>query len=139
MLLHLLFGAWMRNINMDYLPAIISLAGVVATVFVNLWLGLAKQRTENRTVKVSAETELRDDLLAIIERHEAQIAARDKKIEEREQRIGSLQETISTQLTTITELRIAVRNLEYEVKELRAELDKFNRKVYYIPKEDDKN
>lgn len=123
----------------QYIPSIISIAGVIITVLTSLWLGLAKQRNENRVSAVSAESAFRDDLLALVERHEQQLKvkedqliARDAKIEKRDQQLREYQETIGMQLQTITELTIAVKKLEYEVKELRAELDKFNRKVYYI-------
>lgn len=123
----------------QYIPSVISIAGVIITVLTSLWLGLAKQRNENRISAVSAESAFRDDLLALVERHEQQLKvkedqliARDAKIEKRDQQLREYQETIGMQLQTITELTIAVKKLEYEVKELRAELDKFNKKVYYI-------
>jgi chromosome segregation ATPase len=122
------------------IPAIISVAGIIITVAVNLWLGIAKQKAENRAAVITAESAFRDDLIALVERHEAQlqvkenqISARDNKIDELQTKINTLQEITSGQLAIITDLKIAIRNLEAEVKELRAELDKFNKKVYYIP------
>jgi len=121
------------------IPALISVAGIVITVVVNLWLGIAKQKAENRAATISVETAFRDDLLALVERHEKQlqvkeeiITARDRKLEERESKINSLQEIASGQLAIITDLKIAIKNLEAEVKELRTELDKFNKKLYYV-------
>lgn len=123
-----------------YLPSLISLAGVVLTIGVSLWLGLAKQRNDNKSTGNSVEINLRDDLLQLqaenkkeLMEKNRQIAERDEKLERRDQQLSATQGIIFTQLETITELKIKMRELEAEVQELRAELEKFNRKVYFKP------
>lgn len=129
-----------------YLPSIISIAGVALTMIVSLWLGLAKQRTENKSTYSSIDATFRDDLQANIdslqkqlESKEAQIRTRDDKLEKRDQQILDLQKVVAEQLGKLTDLTLQVKQHEYELKEkdiiiiqLKAELDKFNKKVYYI-------
>lgn len=126
-----------------YLPSIISLVGVVLTIGVSLWLGLAKQRTDNKTAGDSAEVSLRDDLIQMqteknkqLELKDKQILERDERLEKRDQQLSAAQQIIFTQLEKITDLNITVRQLQSEVQELRTELEKFNRRVYYNPRED---
>lgn len=121
------------------IPAIISFFGILITVGVNFWLGSAKQEIESKSVAISAEGDLRDDLLALVARYENQLAqkeqqiqARDERLEKRDMQIRQSQEVIAQQLEKITELTLTTKALQFEVKELRAELDKFNKKVYYI-------
>ncbi len=121
-----------------YIPSIISLVGVVLAIMVSLWLGLAKQRAENKNVENSIEVNLRDDLIQMqteknkeLDAKNKQIADRDEKLEKRDQQLSAAQNIIFTQLEKITELNITVRNLQSEVQELRTELDKFNRRLYY--------
>ena len=121
-----------------YIPSIISLVGVVLAIMVSLWLGLAKQRAENKNVENSIEVNLRDDLIQMqteknkeLDAKNKQIADRDEKLEKRDQQLSAAQNIIFTQLERITELNITVRNLQSEVQELRTELDKFNRRLYY--------
>lgn len=123
-----------------YLPSIISLVGVILTIGVSLWLGLAKQRNDNKSTGNSVEINLRDDLLQMqaenkkeLTEKNKQIYERDEKLEKRDQQLTAAQGVIFTQLEKITELNITVKNLQYEVQELRAELEKFNRKVYFRP------
>lgn len=129
-----------------YLPSIISIAGVALTMIVSLWLGLAKQKTDNRTATSSMDAVFRDDLQANIdslqkqlESKEAQIKTRDDKLERKDQQINDLQKVVAEQLGKLTDLTLEAKQREYELKEkdiviiqLKAELDKFNKKVYYI-------
>ena len=118
----------------NYLPSIISLAGVVVTVLVSLWLGLAKQRTENTTVKSNIEGTFRDDLIALLDQKEAQLRLRDERLEKRNEQLQAAQTVISAQLEKITDLNLTVKQLEYENKQLKIQLEQFTKKVYYIPK-----
>jgi hypothetical protein len=123
----------------NYLPLIISLAGTIITVGVSLWLGMAKQRTENKSAMQIADGAFRDDLLALNERFEKQlnqkeeqIRLRDERLELRNEQLSKAQIVIGSQLEKITDLTLTVKQLQYEVQELRAELAKFNKKVFYI-------
>ena len=130
----------------QYLPSIISIAGVVLTMIVSLWLGLAKQKTDSRTATSSIDATFRDDLQANIdslqkqiESKEQQIKTRDDKLEKKDQQINDLQKVVAEQLGKLTDLTLEAKQREYELKEkdviiiqLKAELDKFNKKVYYI-------
>lgn len=115
-----------------YLPSIISLVGVILTIGVSLWLGLAKQKNDNKTAGNSVEVNLRDDLLQMQSDNTKQLNEKNERLERRDKQLADTQGVIFTQLEKITELNITVRNLQYEVQELRAELEKFNRKVFYI-------
>lgn len=122
----------------DYLPLVISLVGTLLTVFVSLWLGIAKQRTENKTAMQNYGEAVRDDLLQMVERYEKQlqqkedqIKLRDERLELRNDQISKAQLVIGSQLERITDLTLTVKQLEFEVKSLREELEKFNRKVFY--------
>jgi len=126
-----------------YLPLVISLVGTVLTVGVSLWLGIAKQRTENKTALQQYGEAVRDDLLALNERYEKQleqkeeqIRLRDERLEHRNEQLSAAQIVIGNQLEKITDLTLTVKQLQYEVKSLREELDKFNRKVFYISNQD---
>lgn len=123
---------------MEYLPSIISAVGVILTVAVSFWLGLAKQRTDNTTAKNTIEGEFREDLFALVERDdrqlvqkEEQIRARDDRIEKRETQLQTAQAIIAAQLEKITDLNLALKQLQHDKQYLTEELDKFNRKVYY--------
>lgn len=124
---------------MDYLPLIISFVGTALTVGVSLWLGIAKQRTETKSALAAADASFRDDLLVLnekyekqLEQKEEQIRLRDERLERRNEQLAAAQAVIASQLEKITDLTLTVKQLQYEVKSLRAELDKFNRKVFYI-------
>lgn len=129
-----------------YLPSIISLIGVMLTVGVSLWLGIAKQKTENKTVSKNVEGDLRDDLLALIDHHEKQleqkeeqIRLRDERIEKKDAQLQAAQTVIASQLENITDLNLTVKQQTYELSQLQSELDKFNKKVFYKkPLEDSK-
>lgn len=125
----------------EYLPLIISLVGTMLTVGVSLYLGIAKQRTESKSAMQNADSQFRDDLLALndhyekqIEQKEEQIRLRDERLERRNEQLQTAQTVISTQLEKITDLTLTVKQLQYEVKRLGDELDKFNKKVFYIEK-----
>ncbi len=122
-----------------YLPLIISLVGTMLTVGVSLWLGIAKQKTENKTALQTSESAFRDDLLALndryekqLEQKEEQIRLRDERLEKRNEQLAQAQVVIGSQLEKITDLTLTVKQLQYEVKALREELDKFNKKVFYV-------
>lgn len=122
-----------------YLPLIISLVGTVLTVGVSLWLGIAKQRTENKTALQNYGEAVRDDLLALndryekqIEQKEEQIRLRDEKLEKRNDQLAAAQIVIGSQLEKITDLTLTVKQLQFEVANLREELAKFNKKVFYV-------
>ena len=126
----------------QYLPLIISVVGTTLTIGVSLWLGLAKQRTENKTAMQNYGEAVRDDLLAInkgyqeqLELKEEQIRLRDQRLDLRNEQISSAQVVIGSQLEKITDLTLTVKQLQYEVRSLREELDKFNKKVFYITEE----
>jgi len=125
-----------------YLPSIISLVGVILTISVSFWLGLAKQRTDNKTLGNSVEVNLRDDLIAMqteknrqLELKDKQILDRDERLERRDKQLSDAHQVIFVQLEKIAELNITIKKLQSEVQELRTELEKFNRRVYYIPRE----
>ncbi len=132
----------------QYLPLIISLIGTVITVGVSLWLGVGKQKTENKSAMYIAEGAFRDDLLALNERYEKQlehkedhIRLRDERLEIRNDQLSKAQVIIGSQLEKITDLTLTVKQLQFEVASLREELNKFNKKVFYIrdkPLEDNK-
>lgn len=122
-----------------YLPLIISLIGTILTVGVSLWLGIAKQRTENKTALQNYGEAVRDDLLALndryekqIEQKEEQIRIRDERLEKRNEQLAAAQTVIGSQLEKITDLTLTVKQLEYQVKTLTEELAKFNKKVFYV-------
>lgn len=122
-----------------YLPLIISLVGTMLTVGVSLWLGIAKQKTDNKNALASADSAFRDDLLALndryekeIEKKEDQIRLRDERLEKRNEQLAQAQSVIGSQLEKITDLTLTVKQLEYKVSELTAELAKFTKKVFYI-------
>jgi len=122
-----------------YLPLIISLVGTMLTIGVSLWLGIAKQRTENRTAMQNYGEAVRDDLLALNERFEKQlnqkeeqIRIRDERLELRNDQLSKAQVVIGNQLERITDLTLTVKQLQFEVHSLREELDKFNKKVFYV-------
>lgn len=133
-----------------YLPLIISLVGTMLTVGVSLWLGIAKQRTENKSALATADSAFRDDLLALNERYEKQleqkeeqIRLRDERLESRNEQLSKAQIVIGSQLEKITDLTLTVKQLQFEVASLREELNKFNKKVFYVsepikPSEDTK-
>jgi septal ring factor EnvC (AmiA/AmiB activator) len=125
----------------QYLPLIISLVGTMLTVGVSLYLGIAKQRTENKSAMQNADSAFRDDLLALndryekqLEQKEEQIRLRDERLEKRNEQLAQAQTVIGAQLEKITDLTLTVKQLQYEVSELRKELDKFNKKVFYVEK-----
>lgn len=125
----------------EYLPLIISLVGTMLTVGVSLYLGIAKQRTESKSALQTADSAFRDDLLALndryekqIEQKEEQIRLRDERLERRNEQLQAAQTVIGTQLEKITDLTLTVKQLQYEVKRLGDELDKFNKKVFYVEK-----
>lgn len=127
-----------------YLPLIISLVGTMLTVGVSLWLGIAKQKTDNKTALANADSAFRDDLLALndryekeIEKKEEQIRLRDERLEKRNEQLAQAQSVIGSQLEKITDLTLTVKQLEYKVSELTAELAKFNKKVFYIRPENE--
>lgn len=142
------FGVWMKHTkvqrgckyNMEqYLPLIISLVGTMLTIGVSLWLGIAKQRTENKSALQLADGAFRDDLLALNERYEKQleqkeeqIRLRDERLEIRNEQISKAQIVIGSQLEKITDLTLTVKQLQFEVANLREELAKFNKKVFYV-------
>lgn len=122
-----------------YLPLIITLVGTILTVGVSLWLGIAKQRTDNKTALQNYGEAVRDDLLALndryekqLEQKEEQIKLRDERLEKRNDQLSAAQIVIGSQLERITDLTLTVKQLEFEVKGLREELAKFNKKVFYI-------
>lgn len=129
-----------------YLPLIISLVGTMLTIGVSLWLGIAKQRTEDKTAMQNYGEAVRDDLLALNERFEKQlnqkeeqIRIRDERLELRNDQLSKAQIVIGSQLEKITDLTLTVKQLQYEVANLREELNKFNKKVFYVsekPKEE---
>ena len=128
---------------MDYLPLIISFAGTALTIGVSLWLGVAKQKSESKTALDTADATFRDDLLALNERYEKQIEQkedqiriRDERLERRNEQLAAAQAVIAAQLEKITDLTLTVKQLQYEVKSLRDELEKFNKKVFYIREPD---
>lgn len=125
---------------MDYLPLIISLAGTIITVGVSLWLGIGKQRTENKSAMQIADGAFRDDLLALNDRFEKQLSQkeeqirlRDERLELRNEQLSKAQIVIGSQLEKITDLTLMVKQLRFEVANLSDELAKFNKKVFYIP------
>jgi ABC-type phosphate transport system auxiliary subunit len=128
---------------MDYIPLIISLVGTVLTIGVSLWLGIAKQRTENKSAMQNADSAFRDDLLALNERFEKQlnqkeeqIRLRDERLELRNDQLSKAQIVIGSQLEKITDLTLTVKQLQYEVASLREELNRFNKKVFYVSSEE---
>lgn len=133
----------------QYLPLIISLVGTVLAAGVSLWLGIAKQRTENKNAMQIYAEGVRDDLLALNDRYEKQlehkeeqIRLRDERLELRNDQLSKAQVIIGSQLERITDLTLTVKQLEFEVKGLREELAKFNKKVFYISEptnKEDKN
>lgn len=129
-----------------YLPLIISLVGTMLTVGVSLWLGIGKQKTDNKTALATADSAFRDDLLALndryekeIEKKEEQIRLRDERLEKRNEQLAQAQSVIGSQLEKITDLTLTVKQLEYKVSELTVELAKFNKKVFYIRETIDNN
>src|SRR5882724_10484187 len=124
---------------MDYLPLIISFAGTILKVGVGLWLGIAKQKTENKSSLTIADSAFRDDLLALNERYEKQlelkeeqIRLRDERLEKRNDQLSAAQVVIGAQLEKITDLTLQVKQLQFQVSQLSEELEKFNKKVFYI-------
>lgn len=122
-----------------YLPLIISLVGTALTVGVSLWLGIAKQKTDNKTAIHNADSAFRDDLFALndryekeIEKKEEAIRIRDERLEKRNEQLAQAQAVIGSQLEKITDLTLTVKQLEYKVNELTVELAKFNNKVFYV-------
>lgn len=121
------------------LPLVISFIGTILTLGISLWLGIAKQKTENKLAMANADSAFRDDLLALndryekqIEQKEDQIRLRDERLERKNEQLAAAQTIIASQLEKITDLTLTVKQLQYEVQELRAELEKFNRKVFYV-------
>ena len=134
----------------DYLPALATIIVGVITVSANLFIGVAKQRSENKSAQTNYGDSLRDDLLAQVDKYETrlqavekQLEAKDRIIEDKNRIIEAKDELlrkaysqITDQYSTIADLNIEIRKLREEVRELRVELDRFNNKVYFVPKED---
>jgi archaellum component FlaC len=124
----------------EYIPAFASVIATILTVIANLWLGSAKNRTDQKTTDFTAEGTLRDDLLALNDRYEkrveileARIKDKDDLIDRKNRELDNAYKQITDQYATIAELNITVKQLKTEVEELRRELQKFERKVFYIP------
>lgn len=119
----------------QHLPSIVALISVVLTVIVNAVLGWVKARTDTKTGSITAESAFRDDLIESLDRCEGQIKLRDEKIDRRETQLAEMQNTAAKLIEEITTLRLDKKELEYALKEAKTELDRFNRKVYYIREE----
>ncbi len=116
----------------QHLPSILTLLGLIFTLVVNIVLGLLKNKTDTKAAGSNAESDLREDLLTLVQRYEDQVRNRDSTIEKKDAQIANLQETIGKLIEENTNLRIEKRQLEAHNKELEIELKRFERKVFYV-------
>lgn len=137
----------LNNTVEQYLPFVAAIIVGVVTAFVNYRLGNYKNKTEVKALSNSESEALRDDILALVSKYEA----REKQYEEREARLNNtlekreetnqqLRGLVETLRLEVNALRIENQSLTAELHFVRAELEKFDRKVFYIgPKDTQEN
>lgn len=116
-----------------YLPVISAIIVAIITAYVNYKVGRLKNTVEVKTLASDASEALRDDLLQVIDRYEVREKFLIERIDRNEKQNEELQITIAQLRHDIVALRIENQGLKAELQETRKELEKFERKVYYIP------
>lgn len=121
-----------------YLPVISAIVVAIITFAGNYYIGKLKTKTDIKTITANASDALRDDLLQIIDRYEKREQFLVDRIDRNEKQNDELQNTIGLLRQEINALRIENQGLKAELQITRKELEKFERKVYYIPEKESK-
>lgn len=100
-------------------------------------IAVEKTRADLKINTRQASDALRDDLIALIDRYEKREEALLQRLKERDKTADDLQTQVSNLRTEIAVLRQENVDLKAELQRTRKELEAFERKVYYIPKEGD--
>lgn len=119
----------------EYLPIIASIIVAVITAYGSYRVGGLKTRIDAKALVTNAGDALRDDLLAALDRYEARERFLIGRLDQYEKTTQDLQRTIADLTTQILDLRIENKQLKIDLEKTIAELELFNRKVYYKPKD----
>lgn len=137
----------MPSSGFEFIQGILNLVGVIFTAYIGYRLTLYKSRSDekvqDKVAARNAESEFRDDLIKQLEDAYARHDRQQERIDSKDKRIGELLETIDRMWNERVEMRSDIASLKVEkvvaerrLKELADELHKFERKVFYIAKED---
>ena len=116
----------------DNAASLLTLLGVIVTQYVGWRLGRVKDDSERRKGAVDAEGGFRDDLMQIAKE-------RDDKIERLEAKVEQLQSDKLKLEKENSTLSFEIIVLKHEIKELSDKVKLYEGKVFYRPKENDKN
>lgn len=116
-----------------YIPVITAFVVALITVYGNYKVGQLKSNIDSKTITVNAGDALRDDLLNLIDKYEKREFLLLEKMSKYDEQNQKLQETVTGLRDEILTLRSENRQLTSELQRTRAELEAFERKVYYIP------
>lgn len=117
----------------QYLPLLSAIAVALFTFLGNYYVGKLKNNVDVKTLTTNANEALRDDLLILLERYEKREESLTDRITRYDKQNDELQSTITTLRSEIGALRIENQGLKAELQQTRHELEKFERKVYYVP------
>jgi len=141
-------GSLLQNISVnELLTAFFSLLGAFAAAYFGYQANRQKLLNDSKAATQqqakSAEESFRDDLTEQLKEAHSRLDRQLQRFDEREKRITELVQQIDLFWTEKAELKSRIATLEAElvaanrkIKELTSELEKFERKVFYIaPKE----
>lgn len=140
---------FLKNFTLiDLIQSVLSLAGIVFTAYMGYLFNVKKigvdSKQQTLLASKTAEQEFRDDLIKQLEDSSARLDRQMQRLDEREKRNAELLLQIDAYWGEKAELKAKIATLEAELvaanrknKEQAAELEKFERKVFYIAKSDE--
>jgi chromosome segregation ATPase len=108
--------------------------GTIITVLGGIIIRRIQSQIDTRNANISAEKELRDDLLELVKQNEQRIESCEKRLEARDAKINHLQTENDTLHTENITLKLRIIDLERSVNNLTNQLSEFTSKVYYKSK-----
>lgn len=133
----------MNTLDTALLAAIFTLIGVLVKAVLDAIPAFYKTKTDSKVVTVNADSAFRDDLLSMVDKYEAREARLLVNLEKRDIQVEALQQAVAKLLDENAQLRSEKRVFQYDALEkerdiatLRKELEKFERKVFYVRQTD---
>jgi DNA repair exonuclease SbcCD ATPase subunit len=121
------------------LVALSALIGALVKTFADLLIAVWKGKADQKTGAINADSAVRDDILALVDKYEAREARLVATLDKKDTQIDTLQAAVAKLLDDNSELRAEKRQFQYESLErerennrLKEELAKFERKVFYV-------
>ncbi len=131
----------------DLVTAFVALASACLSAWTGYLVTVKKigveSKTQLLTAQKTAEQEFRDDLIKQLEDSSARLDRQMQRLDEREKKNAELLKQIDDAWSEKSELKAEIATLKAELtaslrknKDLASELEKFEKKVFYIAKSD---